>query len=117
MSEPNHARRFGLIWGIATIVATPLVILLLGPILPPGKATEQANGQVTDNTVLIGMGTPVLVLVVLYLIYSTIYFRQPKGAALEGPAIRGDARVQTTWLIVTTAVVPSLAAYGPPRPL
>jgi cytochrome c oxidase subunit 2 len=112
MSEPNHARRFALIWGIATVVATPLVILLVGPILPPGKATEQANGQVTDNTVLIGMATPVLLLVVLYLIYSTIYFRQPKGAALEGPAIRGDARVQTTWLIVTTALVLSLATYG-----
>jgi cytochrome c oxidase subunit 2 len=58
------------------------------------------------------MATPVLLLVVLYLIYSTIYFRQPKGAVLEGPAIRGDARVQTTWLIVTTALVLSLAAYG-----
>ncbi|HEV7584736.1 MAG TPA: cytochrome c oxidase subunit II [Solirubrobacteraceae bacterium] len=113
MSEPNHARRFALIWGIATVVATPLVILLVGPILPPGKATEQAGGQVTDNTVLIGMATPVLLLVVLYLIYSSIYFRQPKdGPVLEGPAIRGDARVQTTWLIVTTALVLSLAAYG-----
>src|ERR1700682_3859798 len=112
MSEPNHARRFALVWGIATIVATPLVILLVGPILPPGKATEQANGQVTDNPVLLGMATPVLLLVVLYLGYAVIYFRQPKGAVLEGPAIRGDARVQTTWLIVTSALVLSLAVYG-----
>jgi cytochrome c oxidase subunit 2 len=112
MSEPNHARRFALIWGIATIVATPLVIVVVGPILPPGKATEQAGGQVTDNTVLLGMATPVLLLIVLYLIYSSIYFRQAKGAVLEGPAIRGDARVQTAWLIVTTALVLSLAAYG-----
>src|ERR1700736_4777646 len=112
MTEPNHARRFGLIWAIATVVATPLVILLVGPIRPPGKATEQAAGQVTDNTVLLGMATPVLLLVVLYLVYSSISCRQPKGAALEGPAIRGDARVQTTWLIVTTLLVLSLAAYG-----
>src|SRR4030081_2094799 len=113
MSEPNHARRFALIWGIATIVATPLVIVVVGPILPPGKATEQAGGQVTDNTVLLGMATPVLLLVVLYLIYSTIYFRQPRGGpVLQGPAIRGDARVQTVWLVVTTALVLSLTAYG-----
>jgi cytochrome c oxidase subunit 2 len=59
------------------------------------------------------MATPVLLLVVLYLIYSTIYFRQPRGGpVLEGPAIRGDARVQTVWLVVTTALVLSLAAYG-----
>jgi cytochrome c oxidase subunit II len=115
MNEPNHARRFGAIWLIATVIATPLVILLLGPILPPGKATEQASGQVTDNTVLIGMATPVLLLVVLYLIYAAIYFRQPRGAALEGPAIRGDVRVQTTWIIVTSLLVLSLAVYGTVR--
>jgi cytochrome c oxidase subunit II len=112
MDEPNHARRFGTIWVVATLVATPLVVLFVGPIMPPGKATEQASGQVTDNTVLLGMATPVLLLVVLYLLYAIVYFRQPRGAALEGPAIRGDARVQTTWLIVTSLLVLSLAAYG-----
>jgi cytochrome c oxidase subunit 2 len=115
MNEPNHARRFGIIWLLASVIATPLVIVLLGPSLPPGKASEQASGQVTDNTVLIGMATPVLLLVVLYLIYSVIYFRQPHGAALEGPAIRGDARVQTTWIIVTSLLVLSLAVYGTVR--
>jgi cytochrome c oxidase subunit II len=112
MTEPNHARRFGLIWLVSTLIATPLVILLLGPILPPGKGTQQANGQVTDNTVLLGMATPVLLLVVVYLVYAIIYFRQPSGAVLEGPAIRGDARIQTTWIIVTSALVLSLAVYG-----
>jgi cytochrome c oxidase subunit 2 len=112
MSEPNHARRFGAIWLISSAIATPLAVLLLGPILPPGKASEQASGQGTDNTVLLGMATPVLLLVVTYLIYSAIYFRQPRGAVLEGPAIRGDARVQTTWIVVTSLLVLSLATYG-----
>ena len=57
--EPNHLRRFTSIWLIASVIATPLVVLLLGPELPPGKATEQAAGQVTDNRVLLGMATPV----------------------------------------------------------
>ncbi len=112
MSETNHARRFGLIWLVATIIATPLAILLLGPILPPGNGTEQASGQVTDNKVLLAMAIPVLLLVVIYLIYAVIYFRQPTGAVLEGPAIRGNARVQTTWIIVTSVLVLSLAVYG-----
>jgi len=112
MSETNHARRFGLIWVVATIIATPLAILLLGPILPPGNGTEQASGQVTDNKVLLAMAIPVLLLVVIYLIYAVIYFRQPTGGVLEGPAIRGNARVQTTWIIVTSVLVLSLAVYG-----
>jgi len=115
MSEPNHARRFGAIWVVASLIATPLVIVLLGPILPPGKASEQASGQVTDNTVLLGMATPVLLLVVLYMIYAVIYFRQPKGAVLEGPAIRGNARLQTTWIVITSVMVLTLAVYGSVR--
>ncbi len=112
MSEPNHFRRFLTLWLVATAVVTPLAVLLLAPIMPPGSNSEQASGQATDNTVLLGMATPVLLLVVLYLVYSSIYFRQPKGAVLEGPAIRGDARLQTTWLVVTTLLVLSLATYG-----
>jgi cytochrome c oxidase subunit 2 len=110
--EPNHARRFGLAWLIATIIGTPLVIVLLGPILPPGNGSEGASGQVTDNTVLLAMATPVLLLVVMYLIYAIIFFRQPAGGVLEGPAVRGDARVQTTWIVVTSLLVLSLAGYG-----
>ncbi|HXR28059.1 MAG TPA: cytochrome c oxidase subunit II [Solirubrobacteraceae bacterium] len=113
--EPNHSRRFGLTWLIATLIATPLVVVLLGPSLPPGNGSEQASGQVTDNTVLLAMATPVLLLVVIYLIYAIIFFRQPKGAALEGPAIRGDARLQTTWIVITSALVLSLAGYGSVR--
>ena len=91
MSEPNHARRFGVIWVVATLIATPLVIVLLA------------------------MATPVLLLVVLYLIYAVIVFRQPKGGVLEGPAVHGNARVQTTWIVVTSALVLSLAVYGSAR--
>jgi cytochrome c oxidase subunit 2 len=110
--EPNHGRRFTTIWVVASLIATPLVIFLVGPIMPPGHGSEQASGKVTDNTVLLAMATPVLLLVVIYLVYSIIAFRQPKGGALEGPAVRGDSKIQTTWIVVTSVLVLSLAAYG-----
>jgi cytochrome c oxidase subunit 2 len=115
LPEPNHARRFATIWLIATLVALPLVIFVLGPELPPGKASEQAAGHVTDNIVLLAMATPVLLLVLIYLIYAIINFRQPKGGVLEGPAIRGDARIQTVWIVITSTLVLSLAVYGTVR--
>jgi cytochrome c oxidase subunit 2 len=115
MAEPNHARRFTILWVVASLIATPLAIVLLGPILPPGNGSAQASGHVTDNTVLLAMATPVLLLVVLYLIYAVIVFRQPKGGALEGPAVRGDQRLQTWWIVVTSLLVLSLAAYGTVR--
>ncbi len=113
--EPNHARRFATIWIVATIIALPLVIFVLGPHLSPGNASEQASGHVTDNTVLFAMATPVLLLVTIYLLYATFAFRQEPGSTLEGPAVRGDVKLQTTWIVVTSALVLSLAAYGTVR--
>src|SRR5664280_2085812 len=115
MAEPNHARRFTVLWVVASLIATPLEIVLLGPTLPPGNGAQQASGHVTDNTVLLAMATPVLLLVVIYLIYAIIVFRQPKGGVLEGPAVRGNQRLQTWWIVVTSILVVSLAVYGTVR--
>lgn len=113
--EPNHARRFTTIWIVASLIAVPLVIFVLGPHLPPGKGASAAGEQVTDNIVLTAMATPVLLLVVIYLFYAVINFRQPKGGMLEGPAVRGHARVQTAWIVITSMLVLALAAYGTVR--
>jgi len=113
--EPNHGRRFGAIWIVSSLIATPLVVILLGPILPPGNGSEQASGHVTDNTVLLGMATPVLLLIVIYLAYAMIAFRQPKGGMLEGPAVRGHVRLQTVWIVITSVMVLALATYGTVR--
>jgi cytochrome c oxidase subunit 2 len=113
--EPDHLRRFGAIWLVATVIALPLVIFLLGPLLPPGNGSDAASGQVTDNTVLLAMATPVLLLVVIYLIYAVVNFRQPKGGVLEGSALRGDAQLQTSWILITSALVLALAVYGTVR--
>ncbi len=113
--EPDHTRRFFTIWIVAAVIATPLVILLVGPILGPGNGSDQASGQVTDGTVLLGMATPVLLLIVIYLIYAVINFRQPPGGTLEGPAVRGNARLQTWWIVITSVMVLSLAIYGTVR--
>src|SRR5271155_5733990 len=107
--EPNHTLRFTVIWVIATLIAMPLVIFVIGPLLGPGNGSEQATGQGSDYTVLAATATPVLTLVVLYLLYAVVFFRQPQGAALEGPALRGHARVQTTWIIVTSLIVLGVA--------
>jgi cytochrome c oxidase subunit 2 len=110
--EPNHTVRFTVIWVVATIIALPLVIFVIGPLLGPGNGSVQSKGQGADDTVLAAIATPVLTLVVLYLLYSVIFFRQPRGAELEGPALRGHARVQTTWIIVTSVMVLGVAVFG-----
>ncbi len=120
MNEPNHFRRIVSIWIVASLIATPLVVFLLCPILPPGNGSVQASGQVTDNTVLFGISTPVALAVLVYFGYAIAVFRErePKAAvAVDGPPIRGHAQTQMWWISVTTVIVLFLAAYGTIRML
>ena len=112
MSEPNHFRRFLTIWIGLSVVATPLVVILAGPGLPPGKGSQEASAQVADNTVLLGIATPIAAFILVYFAYSLIVFRHRAGGPVEGEAIRGNNRVQITWIIATGVIVLFSAVYG-----
>src|ERR1700744_6764564 len=99
MSEVNHWRRVVLWWLGTSVVATLLVVLLLAPILPPGNGSVEASGQVVDDTVLLGISTPVEMAVLVYFIYALIAFRErDTNASVEGPQISGETQDQTWWL-------------------
>ena len=116
MSEPPHLRRILIIGIVLSVVATLLAVLVFAPGLQPGNDTTEASGQVIDNTVLLGIVTPIFVLMVVYFAYALIVFRQRGPEPEEGVAIHGDRRIQTTWL-VTTSVISSCSwsSYGTVR--
>ncbi len=99
-------------WIVLSAIATPLVAIYLGPIVPPGNGSAQATEQVFSNQVLLAVVTPVIVLVLLVLGYTLVSFRSRGDAIVDGPPIRGDAQIQLLWVIVTTSVVLSLAGFG-----
>jgi cytochrome c oxidase subunit 2 len=118
MNEVNHFRRVTLLWLAASVILTPVVVFVLAPGLPPGNGTVESSGQVVDNTVLLGISTPVALVVLVYFIYALIAFREREAdALLDGPPVRGHSGVQTTWLVTTTAIVLFLAGYGSLRML
>jgi cytochrome c oxidase subunit 2 len=110
----NHFRRFAILWFVASAIMTPIVVVVLAPGMPPGNGSVQASGQVFDNTVLLGITTPIALAVVLYLIYAIWAFRErnPDGPIEDGPPVRGNATIQAWWLAVTLAVVLFLAGFG-----
>jgi cytochrome c oxidase subunit II len=111
-------RRVVLIWLVASIIATPIVVLVLAPGMPPGNGTAQAAGQMTDNTVLFGIATPISLAVLIFFGYSLFVFRERNPEVItEGPAIRGHVRIQLWWIVITVAIVLFLAAYGSVRML
>ncbi len=110
----SHGRRLAALTVIGTAIAMPLVIFVLGPNMPPGKATEVASGQVFDNTVLLATMTPFAVFILVYIGYALVAFRAPKGETelSDGAPIRGHFLSQVVWLATTTVAVIFLAIFG-----
>jgi cytochrome c oxidase subunit 2 len=111
-SAPSHWRRIALIWFVLSAVATPVVVLVWGPHLPPGDATVQAQHQQSINTILAGIVTPVVLGIVVYALYALIVFRERGETPAAGPPVRGDRRVTSAWLAVTVAIVVFAVSYG-----
>jgi cytochrome c oxidase subunit 2 len=116
MDDRHHFRNVVLLWALATLIMTPIVVFLIGPGLPPGNGSVEASGQVTDNIVLLATATPVALAVLVYMAYAIWAFRErTPEVVLDGPAIRGNASVQFWWLVITTTLVLFLAGYGTVR--
>jgi cytochrome c oxidase subunit 2 len=97
---------------VATAVAVPLIVLVLGPHLPPGRMTSEAGAQTDANVVLTAVSAPIVLLIWVYFAYALVAFRQPPGPISDGPPIKGHARMQMSWVSITTLVVVVLAIAG-----
>lgn len=105
-------RRFLIIWLGASAIATPLVAIFLGPHLPPGNEADAASGQRVDFTVSTSVATPVLLLILVFLGYVLIAFRQTGETIEEGPRVYGHRGAQVTWIVGSVVIVAGLFGFG-----
>lgn len=111
--EPNHMLRIFLIWLVLSVIATPLAYFVLGPIMPPGTMSNTADGQSFDNRVLVTLAAPVMIAVWVFFGYSLVVFRARGTEMVDGaPPVKQGARIQFAWVVVTTAIVLGLFAFG-----
>jgi cytochrome c oxidase subunit 2 len=99
-------------WLVSSAVAVPLIVLLLGPHLPPGDMTSEASEQTSANIVLTAVCAPVVLLIVVYFAYALVAFRARGDAIEDGPPVRGHGPTQMLWLVLTSATVLALAIWG-----
>jgi cytochrome c oxidase subunit II len=109
----NDGVRVVVAWLLLSAIATPLVAIYVGPLIPPGNGTEQAQGQTFSNQVMTSLITPVLCLMAVFFVYGLVKFHAKRNeAVLDGPPLRNDARVQLLWIVITSAMVLFLAGFG-----
>lgn len=108
----REMRRIMLIWLVLSVIATPLVVIFLGPALPPGSASDAAHGQQQDNTVMTAIVTPIVIALLVYFVYALVAFRRPEGDTADGPPMKGDVPIMAVWIGVTFTIVLFLAAWG-----
>jgi cytochrome c oxidase subunit II len=107
----SHARRIVVMWLVASAVAVPLIVLVLGPHLPPGRMSAEAVSQSDANTVMTALMTPIVLLVLIWFGYSLVVFRARSGDG-DGAPIFGHGPTQTAWLVATSVIVIALAGWG-----
>jgi len=110
--EGNHARRVIVAAVALSVVATVLVAVLGSRFLPPGNGSTQAKEQVFDNTWMTAIVTPVIVLLLVFFVYTLTQFRHRGGALVDGPPIRDTPEVRVWWIAITSVTVLFLAGFG-----
>ena len=108
----RHGLRIFLIWLPLAIVADLLIWFVWYPHLPPGRMTDQAQGQQFDIAVMAVLAAPVLLFVWVYAAYAFIVWRRRPGDDEDGPPIHGNTRVQATWITATAVIVLGLFVFG-----
>jgi cytochrome c oxidase subunit II len=116
-SAPAAAgRRHGVIifsiWLPLAIIADLLIWFVWYPHLPPGRMSNQAQGQQFDIAVLAVVAAPVLLFIWTYFAYALIVWRRREGDDEEGPPIHGNTRIQATWITATAVIVLGLFVFG-----
>ncbi len=118
MSSEPHAASDGsittvvVVWLILAVVAELALFFLLGPHMPPGRASVEASDQTTTNIVLAAVMIPILAGVWVFFGYALATFRDRGESEDDGPPMIGNGRVELSWLIITVAIVLCLAGYG-----
>ena len=110
--DARHGLRIFLIWLPLAIVADLLIWFVWYPHMPPGRMSDQAQGQQFDIAVMAVLAAPVLLFVWVYFAYALIVWRRRPGDDGDGPPLHGNTRVQATWITVTAVIVLGLFVFG-----
>ena len=113
MRDPSRQfRTAAIVWLVLSVLGVLGIVLLLGPHMPPGRGSVEASQQTTANILIASIMLPIALALWVFFGLALTTFRQRGEAIEDGPAIRGNTRIQATWVAATTLIVLFLATFG-----
>jgi cytochrome c oxidase subunit II len=109
---PRHGAWIIAIWLVLVAIAEPVIVLVLGPHLPPGRMSAEAGSQTDANTLLVALLAPIILIVAVQFVYSLVVFRAEGDVVEDGPPIQGHGPTQLAWVLATAVIVTALAVWG-----
>jgi cytochrome c oxidase subunit 2 len=109
-NRASATRMVIIVWLVLAIAGD--VALALAP-FPPGQASDLASSESFTIQLLAEIGWPIFSGVLAALFFTLVVNHlAPPTEEVSADALRGNTRVQTTWIVATLVVVLSLAVYG-----
>jgi cytochrome c oxidase subunit 2 len=109
---PRHWVRMFVIWFVLSLAADLVTWFVWYPHMPPGDMSQSAHDQQFDIGVLSITAIPVVIMVLLYFIYSIIVFRARPGDDGDGAPIYGHNKIATGWILATALIVMWAFGFG-----
>ncbi|MFQ5925282.1 MAG: cytochrome c oxidase subunit II [Dehalococcoidia bacterium] len=106
------SRRAILLTLLIGVIAAALVIFFLLVSFTPEAASTQAPPIDTLLAILFSIGSVILTISVVILIYNVIAFRRRPGDMEDGPAMYGHTPFQMLWVLVPLVIVIALSIYA-----
>jgi cytochrome c oxidase subunit 2 len=110
--EARHGLRIFLIWLPLAIIADLLIWFIWYPHLPPGRMSDQAQGQQFDIAVLSVVAAPIVLFVWVFATYALVTWHRRAGDDEDAEPIQGNTRIQATWITATAVIVLGLFVFG-----
>ncbi len=114
--DSRHIRRAAIIAVIAAVITEAIYLVIAPQLTSWGVLPPIGSNRVGEiNSVLFlftALSIPVFMMVIVFATYGVYTFRSRGRPAMDGPVMRGNMRLQWTWVVVSIVLVSFLFGYG-----
>jgi cytochrome c oxidase subunit II len=101
-----------IVTAVAAVLAAGLALLSFNTDLIPYPSSVERESIDSFVKILFGIASIFFAIIITFLVYALLFFRQRAGVNEEGQPLKGNTALERAWTIIPLVIVLVLAAYG-----